>query len=224
MVSAVDDSVGAINQALSDLDLADNTVVIFFLRQRWSLHIAREKNRLDLQCTFALRKRLALRGGGIREATIIRAPGVTKPGSVCDDPVFSTDFFPTMLDLAGLPMLPEKHVDGITLRPLLEGGSYEKERTLFWHYPHYHGSSWKPGAAIREGNWKLIEFWEYDEVELYNLAEDIGEKNNLADKNPEKAAEMQKKLSNWQKQIQGQNAGTEPELRFRAVNGPRWKL
>lgn len=103
------------------------------------------------------------------------------------------DFFPTLLDLAGLPARPELHRDGISLKPLIDGKSV-KDRSLFWHYPHYHGSTWTPGAAIRDGDWKLIQFYEYEKVELYNLKDDIGETNDLSKTRPEKTAELLAKL------------------------------
>ena len=154
MVAAVDDSVGAVLKAVDDLDLSDDTVVIFF------------------------------------------------SDNVCDTPVMSTDFFPTMLDLAGLPLMPETHPDGISLLPLLKGNASSKEsRPLVWHYPHYHGSGWTPGAAIREGDLKLIEFWEHDKVELYDLSTDIGEQNDLSKEQPETVSRLQTQLAEWQKTI-----------------------
>ena len=138
--------------------------------------------------------------GGVREPTIIRAPGVTKPGSVSHKPMVSMDFFPTMLELAGLPPQTKFPADGQSLVSQLKGND-SGSRTLYWHYPHYHGSSWKPGAAIRDGDWKLIEFYHHEKIELYNLAEDIGEQKNLAASHPQKAVELRAKLVAWQKQI-----------------------
>ena len=136
----------------------------------------------------------------MREPTIIRAPGVTKPGSSSDEPVVSMDFFPTMLHLAGLPLKPKLHADGRSLMPELKGGA-GKSRALYWHYPHYHGSTWKPGASIRDGDWKLIAFYHYDTVELYNLAKDPSEKKDLSKSNPQKTKELQGKLVAWQKRM-----------------------
>ena len=135
---------------------------------------------------------------------IVRAPGVTKAGSVCDEPVVSMDFFPTMLQLAGLPLMPERHVDGLSLVPLLRGEERSPERALVWHYPHYHGSTWTPGAAIRDGDWKLIEFYHWNEVELYNLESDPGETHNLRGSHPEKTNELLAKLHDWQRQLGAQ--------------------
>jgi arylsulfatase A-like enzyme len=110
------------------------------------------------------------------------------------------DFFPTMLELAGLPAQPKLHVDGQSLVNQLKGDD-SGQRTFYWHYPHYHGSTWKPGSSIRDGDWKLIEFYHYKNFELYNLAADPGEKIDLAKSNPKKAAELRAKLTVWQKQL-----------------------
>ena len=215
MVAAVDDSVGAILAALEEQNLADDTVVIFFSDNGG---LSTRPKGPDGKIKAASTNNDPLRAGkgwlfegGIREATIVRAPGVTEPSSVSDEPVVSMDFFPTMLDLAGLPPQPELHADGESLLPVLEGGEWAEPRTLYWHYPHYHGSGWKPGAAIRDGDWKLIEFWEWDGVELYNLAEDIGEKNNLADEMPEKVTELREKLHAWQKELGAQMPEPNPQ-------------
>ena len=199
MVAAVDDSVGAIVGALETLGIDDNTVVIFFSDNGGLC----TKPTPGPGCNLPLRSGKGwLYEGGIREPMIVRAPGVTKPGGVCDLPVMSTDFFPTMLDLAGLPLQPALHADGQSLKPLLTGEVPESEpRTLCWHYPHYHGSTWKPGAAIREGDWKLIEFWEWDKVELYHLAKDPGESEDLATREPERVRALQAKLHQWQKSM-----------------------
>jgi arylsulfatase A-like enzyme len=198
MVHAVDDSVGAILKSLDELGLADNTVVFFFSDNGGLC----TKKTPGPTCNLPLRSGKGwLYEGGIREPMIVRAPGATEAGSVCETPVISMDFFPTMLELAGLNLQPKLHADGQSLVPLLNGVKPDGPRQLVWHYPHYHGSTWAPGAAIREGDWKLIEFWETDQVELYNLAEDIGERKDLAEQNREKVADLAKKLETWQKEI-----------------------
>jgi len=207
MVAAVDDSVGRILKTLDDLNLDDDTVICFFS----------DNGGLCTKKTPGPTSNLPLRSGkgwlyegGIREPMVIRAPGVTKAGAVCDTPVISTDFFPTMLELAGLELQPELHTDGLSLVPLLKGESISN-RSLYWHYPHYHGSTWTPGAAIRDGDWKLIEFYEFGKSELYNIKEDIGEQNNLADAEPQKLKELQAKLVTWQKEMGAKMPQPNPE-------------
>ena len=198
MVAAVDDSVGAILGTLEELGLEENTVVIFFSDNGGLSTTARG----GPTCNLPLRSGKGwLYEGGIREPTIIRAPGVTRPGSVCHVPIVSMDFFPTMLELAGLPLLPDRHVDGVSLVPLLSGEGELSERALYWHYPHYHGSTWTPGAAIRDGQWKLIAFYEFDKVELYNLKDDPGEQHDLSKTHPDKTKELAAALRAWQHEL-----------------------
>lgn len=199
MVAAVDDSVGALLGKLDELKLDQNTVVIFF-SDNGGLS-TRGGKRFGPGCNLPLRASKGwLYEGGVREPTIIRAPGITQPGSVSHKPMVSMDFFPTMLDLAGLPAQPKLHADGHSLLSQLRGNE-TGHRTLYWHYPHYHGSSWKPGASILDGDWKLIEFYHHDKVELYNLANDIGEQKDLATRQPKKTAELRAKLRAWQKSM-----------------------
>ncbi len=194
MVAAVDDSVGAVLDKLDALGLREDTLVIFF-SDNGGLCTTRKPGPTS---NLPLRSGKGwLYEGGIREPMIVRAPGVARPGSVCAAPVFSTDFFPTILELAGLPARPDLHVDGVSLVPQLRGEA-APARTLYWHYPHYHGSTWTPGAAIRDGDWKLITFDEYDEVELYHLGKDPGERHELSATEPEQTKRLLKKLRDWQ--------------------------
>ncbi len=209
MVAAVDDSVGAILKSLKDLGLEDNTTVIFFS----------DNGGLATKPTPGPTSNLPLRSGkgwlyegGIREPTIVRSPGLTQAGSVCDTPIVSMDFYPTMLELAGLPLRPQVHNDGQSIVSLLKGQSPKKDRTFYWHYPHYHGSTWTPGAAIREGDWKLIAFYEYQKVELFNIREDIGEQNELSTKFPKKTKELQAKLEAWQKKMNAKMPAKNPDF------------
>ena len=216
MVAAVDDSVGALLGKLNELKLDQNTVVIFF-SDNGGLS-TRGGKRFGPGCNLPLRASKGwLYEGGVREPTIIRAPGITQPGSVSHKPMVSMDFFPTMLDLAGLPAQPKLHADGQSLLSQLRGNE-TGHRTLYWHYPHYHGSSWKPGASIRDGDWKLIEFYHHDKVELYNLANDIGEQKNLATRESKKTAELRAKLRAWQKSMKAKMPVPNPAYKAPAPN------
>ena len=198
MVAAVDDSVGAIVAALKRLGLSDNTTIIF-TSDNGGLST---KAKPGPTCNLPLRSGKGwLYEGGIRVPWIVHAPGVSKPGSVSDAPIVSMDAFPTILELAGLDQKPDLHRDGQSLVPLLKGDAASK-RSLVWHYPHYHGSTWTPGAAIRQGDWKLISFYEFDKVELYNLKDDLGEHKNLADTHPEIVQRLNRELVGWQKSQQ----------------------
>lgn len=130
-------------------------------------------------------------------------PGKTKAGSICDEKVIGTDFYPTILEMAGLPLKPDQHRDGVSMVPLLTGASEKLAREdLFWHYPHYHRT--KPYGAIRSGDWKLIEFFEDGALELYDLTTDPHETKNLAAEQPEKAQQLLKKLVAWREQVGAQ--------------------
>jgi arylsulfatase A-like enzyme len=133
---------------------------------------------------------------------------------ICDVPVISTDFYPTILEMAGLELKPGHHKDGISLVPLLEGKEMNNERPIFWHYPHYSNQGGKPGAAVRLGKYKLIQFFEDNKIELYDLETDIGEQNDLSGQMPGKVEELLKILHNWQKDVDArmmdQNPGYDP--------------
>jgi len=208
MVAAVDDSVGAILDKLEELKLDDNTIVCFF-SDNGGLCTSR---RAGPTSNLPLRSGKGwLYEGGVRSPMLVRAPGFTKPGTFSETPVVSMDFFPTLLELAGIPRQPKLHADGKSLVPLLTGKGMPEKRTLYWHYPHYHGSTWKPGASIRDGDWKLIEFYETDTVELYNLAKDPGEQKDLSSEMPQKTAELREKLRTWQKKMNAKMPQPNPD-------------
>lgn len=199
MVQSVDDSVGELLAHLDELGLAEHTLVVFY-SDNGGLATLKTPGP---GCNLPLRASKGwLYEGGIRVPLIIRLPGKQQGGRVTDHPVTSTDLYPTLLAMAGLPARPDQHCDGQDFSVLLKGGKVEGAgRPLYWHYPHYHGSTWAPGAAIREGPWKLIEFYHYGGFELYNLADDLGERRNLANDQPAKATELLDKLHAWQKEL-----------------------
>jgi arylsulfatase A-like enzyme len=197
MVEAMDAAVGKVLDHLDQRNIADNTIVIFMSDNGGlSTSEGHPTSNLPLRAGKGW-----LYEGGIREPMIIRSPGVTKGGSVCDTPVTSTDFYPTMLEMANLPPKSAQHVDGVSLTPLLQGGTTLERDALYWHYPHYGNQGGTPGAAIREGDWKLIEYFDDKPVELFNLAEDVGEQQNLAAAMPERVAQLRGKLDAWQKEV-----------------------
>lgn len=138
--------------------------------------------------------------GGVRIPMLIRWPGVSKAG-VCDSPVMSMDLFRTILDAAGLPS--ESGLDGYSLKPLLEDARATLPREdLFFHYPHYyHAPKTTPVSSVLSGDWKLIEFFEEDRYELYNLAKDPSETRDVFDSYPAKLAELKAKLKAWQTSV-----------------------
>ena len=170
MVESIDDSVGRVMATLRELKLEDNTVIIF-TSDNGGFYNATSNAPLRAN-------KGAYYEGGIRVPLIIKWPGVTKPGLVVNDPVTSTDLYPTCLAAAGLSALPNQHVDGVNLQPVLTGAGSLPDRALFWHFPHYndHPSS-VPSSVIRKGDWKLIETFDPEGLELYNLADDLSESN-----------------------------------------------
>jgi len=212
MVQSVDESVGRVMKKLEELGVADHTAVVFMSDNGGLSTVPRE----GPTCVLPLRAGKGwLYEGGIREPMMIKWPGVVKPGSTCGEPVTSTDFYPTMLQMAGLPLKPEQHVDGVSLMPLLKGAGKLNRKAIYWHYPHYHGSGNKPSGAVRAGDYKLIEWYEDNSIELYNLKKDIGEKNDIATEMPQKAAELRRMLHVWLKQM---NADVPTPERLRQFN------
>ena len=138
--------------------------------------------------------------GGVREPLLVCWPGVTKPGSICDAPIISTDYYPTLLQMAGLPLRPEQHQDGASLVPLLNGGD-RPPRPLFWHYPHYGNQGGRPVGVVRAGDYKLIEWYEDMRVELYNIRDDMGEKHDLASQKPQEVVALRKQLHAWRDEV-----------------------
>jgi arylsulfatase A-like enzyme len=197
MLEQLDAAIGRVLEALEKNGLADRTIVVF-MSDNGGLSTSEGHPTSNLP--YRAGKGWPYEGG-VREPWIVRAPGITKAGSTCDTPVISTDFYPTLLELAGLPPLPQQHLDGISIVPLLRGGSLDRGKPLFWHYPHYGNQGGAPHGAIREGDWKLIEWYEDGSLELYNIREDIAEKNNLASSQPERVKEMQAKLTAWRREV-----------------------
>lgn len=193
MVQALDVNIGRLLHSIEDLGLANNTVIIF-TSDNGGLSTITGKNWTAPTSIKPLR---AGKGwcyeGGIRVPLIIKTTKMNKQ-YVCDEAVISMDFYPTILDLAGIPALPDQHIDGISLSPLLNQSQELEREDIFWHYPHYHSSGWTPGAAIRSGKWKLIEFYELNVTELYDLESDPGENLDLAQDYPEIVLELKSKL------------------------------
>ena len=193
MVEAMDMAVGKVLVALDRLGLTDTTAVIF-MSDNGGLATSEGHPTSNLPLRAG---KGWLYEGGIREPMVIRWPGVTKPASVCNEPVVSTDFYPTMLAMAGLDTLPDQHVDGISLVPLLQGKPMTRG-PIFWHYPHYGNQGGGPGGAIRDGDWKLIEWYEGGgRFELYHISDDISEKQNVAECKPDRTRELYEKLQGW---------------------------
>ena len=197
MVESMDENVGRILDALKANGLEESTAVIF-MSDNGGLSTGSGKKMPTSNLPLRAGKAWVYEGG-IREPMIIKWPGVTKPGLTCAEPVVSTDFYPTMLEMAGLPLRQEQHVDGMSLKPLLTGEAESVGRdAIYFHYPHYHHiNSMGPAGAVRMGDWKLVERYENMKIELFNLREDIGERHDLSQSKPELAAKLRQMLHDW---------------------------
>jgi arylsulfatase A-like enzyme len=193
--------------ALEAAGQADNTV-IFFTSDNGGLATAEGSP----TCNAPLSEGKGwMYEGGTREPLMVKWPDVIEPGAECSQPVSSPDFYPTILEIAGLDPLPDQHKDGVSLVPLLMGADHIEREPLFWHYPHYGNQGGTPGSSIRDGDYKLIEFFEDGRLELYNLREDVAEEHNLVDEEPELAARLQARLAAWRESVGGKIPEPNPD-------------
>jgi len=206
MIESVDDAVGKIMAALDEAGVADNTVVVF-TSDNGGLVGPTHNAPLRSGKGFPYE-------GGIREPLIVRWPKTVKPGSVCGEPVMSIDFFPTFCEAAGVKLPAGRVIDGESIMPLLKQTGSLKRDAIFWHYPHYRGRL-APYSIIRKGNWKLIRRWETGKLELFNLKDDISERNDLAARMPERARELDERLSAWLKSVGAKLPRKNPDYRPR---------
>jgi len=197
MMESLDTNIGRVLKKLDALGLTDNTIILFTSDNGG---LAETRN-MGVTCNLPLRSGKGWNyQGGIRIPTIFSWKGHIKPG-ISSTPIVSMDVFPTLLDLAGQPLMPKQHLDGLSLKPALAGTPDKKleDRSFCWTYPFGHGSGHKPSSAIQKGPWKLISFKTGKPVELYNISEDIGEKNDISEKHPDRAKAMLAELNTWLK-------------------------
>jgi arylsulfatase A-like enzyme len=208
MVYSLDENIGRLLEAIDRAGQTDNTVIIF-TSDNGGLATAEGSP----TCNAPLSEGKGwMYEGGTREPLIVKWPGVVEAGSRCSVPVTSTDFYPTMLEIAGLDLMPEQHRDGISLLPLLKGVDRLDREAIFWHYPHYGNQGSTPGSSIRAGDYKLIEFFEDGHVELYNLREDVGEEQDLAEAEPEATRRLKDRLAEWREQVEAKIPELNPDF------------
>jgi arylsulfatase A-like enzyme len=200
MVESMDENIGRIIATLKNRGIFENTIIVF-LSDNGGLSTGTGPGAPTSSLPLRAGKAWVYEGG-IRSPLIISYPAGLKPGLRVNEPAVSTDIYPTLLELAGLPLIPEQHVDGVSLKPLLSGKKATLGReAIYFHYPHYHHiNTMGPAGAVRMGDYKLIEVYESGAVELYNLREDIGEQKNLASQKPELVAKMKEMLQEWRGQ------------------------
>jgi arylsulfatase A-like enzyme len=218
MIEKMDQGIGRILDEIEALGLKDNTLVLFTSDNGGICKTSSQQPYRSGKGSYF--------EGGIREPMVVRWPARIQPNSSCSIPVIGIDFFPTFLDAAGLPTPENKILDGVSLLPLLTQSGPIAERTLFWHFPIYlqayagieddsHDALFRtrPGSALRQGKWKLHEYFEDGRLELYDLESDLGERSNLADRHPEKAQELRRLLEKWRAETNAP-VPTEPNPKY----------
>jgi arylsulfatase A-like enzyme len=197
LVESMDDAVGIVLNALKENGLEKNTIVVF----------TSDNGGVASGDNYAT-SNLPLRGGkgyqwegGIREPFFIKVPWLENKVAQTNFPVISTDFYPTLLDLANIPLQPTQHIDGISLKPILEGKEINVDRPLYWHYPHYGNQGGEPSSIIQQNGWKLIHYWEDDREELFKLPSTEKDELNVITKHPKIAKKLSKQLLSWLKEV-----------------------
>lgn len=197
LVETMDDAVGIVLKALKDNGLDESTIVVF----------TSDNGGVASGDHYAT-SNLPLRGGkgyqwegGIREPYFIKVPWLKNDGATTEFPAINTDFYPTLLDVANVPLHPEQHIDGISLKPLLEGKQLELSRPLYWHYPHYGNQGGEPASIIQQDSWKLIHYWEDGHEELYKLPSKETDDLNVIMQHPKIAEKLSYDLMSWLKSM-----------------------
>lgn len=206
MVESVDESVGRVMAVLRELDLDEETLVIFTSDNGG---FAKATDNSPLRANKGSNYE-----GGLRVPFVIKWPGHARSGSVSDEPVIGMDLFPTILEATGLELRPHQHVDGASLVPVLtETGQLQRD-AIYWHYPHYnqHPSSF-PSGVVRAGNWKLIENYETGQVALFNLKSDISESSDLSKSESSRASQLHAMLNSWRNAVGADPMRPNPEFK-----------
>ncbi len=246
MVEAMDESLGRIRATLSELKLEENTIIVFtsdnggMAASNQYRGINHPRPRLDSRFSTS---NLPLRGakgwnyeGGIRVPLIVHWPGRTRGNSLSHAIVTGTDYYPTLLEMLGMPAMPKQHVDGKSFVPALNEQDYERG-AVYWHFPHYSNHGYQsPGGAIRLGNYKLLEYYENGTVQLFDLENDLGETRDLSKRLPEVTQKLRNKLHAWRKMVDAKmpqvkteaarnRTGVSPNLPEQVAKfAPGWKV
>lgn len=206
MIENLDANIGRLLDGLEEYELADDTLVVF-TSDNGGLATAESSP----TCNAPLREGKGwMTDGGNRVCLIAAGAGVTTPGTSCSSPVTSPDVMPTILDAVGVASPESIESDGRSFWPVLQGSRLDSQ-PIFWHYPHYSNQGGSPACAVREGNFKLIEFFEDHHLELYDLSQDPAENRNLAAALPDRTYQLHKMLINWRHRIEAKIPQLNPD-------------
>lgn len=209
MLESLDEGVGEIVKTLAELKLDRNTIVVF-TSDNGGLCVTEGPNTPATSNAPFREGKGFLYDGGIRVPLIVKWPGGGRSGAVSQTPVSSIDLFPTILELCGVKAETASagkdstvlsKSDGVSLVAELAGTGTVERDALYWHYPHYANQGGRPGGAIREGEYKLIEFYENGRRELFHVAKDVGESQNVSDKHPDIVERLALKLAAWRESV-----------------------
>lgn len=207
MVEHMDDALGKVMGTLKELGLLNSTIIVFTSDNGGLCN--NKANRIT--DNFPLRSGKGdIYDGGVRVPLIFYWPGKIKPFTDNRSVVISADLYPTILKLSSVPIPKNIGLDGLDLSDVITQKKSLDRQTIYWHYPHYHPEGAKPYSAIRHGDWKLIEVFEEEGCQLYNLNDDIGEQTNLASSNPAKVKELLDLLNDWRQSVGAQMPTTNP--------------
>ena len=205
LIETMDNAVGLVMDALKENGLKENTIVIFTSDNGGVV----SGDNYSTNCSPLKGGKGYQWEGGIRVPFLVNVPWMKHRGQKNNTPVIGSDFYPTILDLAGIPLHPNSHIDGKSIVPLLKGKSIDK-RPLYWHYPHYGNQGGRPVSIMRKGKWKLIHYYEDGHKELYNLEADIHEDNNLIKEKNGIARAMTDSLMSWLKNTNANYPAPDP--------------
>jgi arylsulfatase A-like enzyme len=197
MIHSLDENIGRLVKTLEDIGKRENTIIIFY-SDNGGLSTAEGSP----TCNAPLSEGKGwMYEGGTRVPLIINWLGKIKTGAVSNAAITSTDFYPTILEIANLPLNPVQHCDGVSFISILEGEKNFRRGPMFWHFPHYGNQGGTPGSSIIDEEYKLIRFYEDERLELYNLKEDVSEKLDISSENPDKANDLNQILSDWTNKV-----------------------
>jgi arylsulfatase A-like enzyme len=214
LIETLDDTIGLLLAELESLGIADNTIFVF-TSDNGGLHVPEGGHaRVTHNTPFRAGKGYTYEGGQ-RVPLIVRWPGHVAAGKVVDAPVNNVDWIPTLLELAGAT--PPEDIDGCSFAQGLLSGRFD-QRDIFWHFPHYTNQGGRPSGAMRSGDWLLVEFYDAENAELFNLASDVSERCDLAHLHPDMVLSMRASLDQWRRDNNAQLNVPNPdcdEARFR---------